>query len=148
MLCCMFFFFFKQKTAYEMRISDWSSDVCSSDLLATRLQEGLSMAHHAEVDFALLDVNLAGEKSLPIADVLTGRGIPFAFVTGYGRRGVEPRYATVPVVQKPFQRPENDQVLSRWRRSEEHTSEIKPLMRLSYDVLCLKKKKINILKRI
>src|SRR3546814_1634548 len=30
---CMFFFFFKQKTAYEMRISDWSSDVCSSDLL-------------------------------------------------------------------------------------------------------------------
>src|SRR3546814_1173625 len=30
-LCCTFFFF-KQKTAYEMRISDWSSDVCSSDL--------------------------------------------------------------------------------------------------------------------
>src|SRR3546814_7800733 len=29
----MFFFFFKQKTAYEMRISDWSSDVCSSDLV-------------------------------------------------------------------------------------------------------------------
>src|SRR3546814_10076884 len=40
MVCCMksfsshvFFFFFKQKTAYEMRISDWSSDVCSSDLI-------------------------------------------------------------------------------------------------------------------
>src|SRR3546814_5278280 len=31
-LCLFFFFFFKQKTAYEMRISDWSSDVCSSDL--------------------------------------------------------------------------------------------------------------------
>src|SRR3546814_3858292 len=30
--CCVRFFFFKQKTAYEMRISDWSSDVCSSDL--------------------------------------------------------------------------------------------------------------------
>src|SRR3546814_3314872 len=30
---CCFFFFFKQKTAYEMRISDWSSDVCSSDLV-------------------------------------------------------------------------------------------------------------------
>src|SRR3546814_5907405 len=36
---CLFFFFFKQKTAYEMRISDWSSDVCSSDL-ATRLSGG------------------------------------------------------------------------------------------------------------
>src|SRR3546814_8699888 len=32
----VFFFFFKQKTAYEMRISDWSSDVCSSDLLGGR----------------------------------------------------------------------------------------------------------------
>src|SRR3546814_5413510 len=31
-MCVFFFFFFKQKTAYEMRISDWSSDVCSSDL--------------------------------------------------------------------------------------------------------------------
>src|SRR3546814_9000780 len=36
-VCCVrcgFFFFFKQKTAYELRISDWSSDVCSSDLLS------------------------------------------------------------------------------------------------------------------
>src|SRR3546814_1448343 len=32
-LCYLLFFFFKQKTAYEMRISDWSSDVCSSDLI-------------------------------------------------------------------------------------------------------------------
>src|SRR3546814_4047326 len=40
-LCVMcFFFFFKQKTAYEMRISDWSSDVCSSDLIG----EGLDIA--------------------------------------------------------------------------------------------------------
>src|SRR3546814_7213575 len=34
------FFFFKQKTAYEMRISDWSSDVCSSDLLALSIGQG------------------------------------------------------------------------------------------------------------
>src|SRR3546814_2677253 len=38
MLCC--FFFFKQKTAYEMRISDWSSDVCSSDLTLPRASGG------------------------------------------------------------------------------------------------------------
>src|SRR3546814_2080676 len=36
--CWFFFFFFKQKTAYEMRISDWSSDVCSSDLQPRRRQ--------------------------------------------------------------------------------------------------------------
>src|SRR3546814_6303485 len=38
---CGFFFFFKQKTAYEMRISDWSSDVCSSDLFANQDHVGI-----------------------------------------------------------------------------------------------------------
>src|SRR3546814_14498575 len=38
-LCVLFFFFFKQKTAYEMRISDWSSDVCSSDLVLRLIDE-------------------------------------------------------------------------------------------------------------
>src|SRR3546814_9718377 len=42
MLCL--FFFFKQKTAYEMRISDWSSDVCSSDLRQQLLE------HHRDLD--------------------------------------------------------------------------------------------------
>src|SRR3546814_1504750 len=47
-MCLMFFFFFKQKTAYEMRISDWSSDVCSSDLRAGvvhRLRSRRDRAH-------------------------------------------------------------------------------------------------------
>src|SRR3546814_518503 len=39
-LCFLFFFFFKQKTAYELRISDWSSDVCSSDLALRRYPNG------------------------------------------------------------------------------------------------------------
>src|SRR3546814_3417195 len=41
------FFFFKQKTAYEMRISDWSSDVCSSDLGARRAAEGFVAVREA-----------------------------------------------------------------------------------------------------
>src|SRR3546814_8110700 len=44
MVDCIFFFF-KQKTAYEMRISDWSSDVCSSDL--ARIQAGAAQEHLA-----------------------------------------------------------------------------------------------------
>src|SRR3546814_4563589 len=40
LVVCECFFFFKQKTAYEMRISDWSSDVCSSDLADTRVDPG------------------------------------------------------------------------------------------------------------
>src|SRR3546814_1798570 len=40
MYLCAIFFFFKQKTAYEMRISDWSSDVCSSDLKKIAMNRG------------------------------------------------------------------------------------------------------------
>src|SRR3546814_9172323 len=42
--CIFVFFFFKQKTAYEMRISDWSSDVCSSDLLGKPGAQGADRA--------------------------------------------------------------------------------------------------------
>src|SRR3546814_16986089 len=42
MILCLFFFFFKQKTTYEMRISDWSSDVCSSDLVTGDLSLAFS----------------------------------------------------------------------------------------------------------
>src|SRR3546814_10616132 len=45
----IFFFFFKQKTAYDMRISDWSSDVCSSDLHVPRLRRGTIASASAHV---------------------------------------------------------------------------------------------------
>src|SRR3546814_13285492 len=48
--CCIFLFFFKQKTAYEMRISDWSSDVCSSDLHLAYWVFRLRKIHAAEPD--------------------------------------------------------------------------------------------------
>ena len=56
-----------------------------------------------EVDIALLDVNLGGEKIDPIADLLAARGCPFIFTTGYGRRGIPQNYADRPVLRKPFQ---------------------------------------------
>src|SRR3546814_13751416 len=63
----MFFFFFKQKTAYEMRISDWSSDVCSSDL---RTQLNHPMIAAAQLNPAASSLILAasqgcGLKALP-----------------------------------------------------------------------------------
>src|SRR3546814_3467092 len=50
MVCCVYVFFFKQKTAYEMRISDWSSDVCSSDLVR---HESFACAEFVELARAL-----------------------------------------------------------------------------------------------
>src|SRR3546814_1685207 len=47
----MFCFFFKQKTAYEMRISDWSSDVCSSDLLTEAIPAGETISFYRQGAF-------------------------------------------------------------------------------------------------
>ncbi len=57
----------------------------------------------AEVDIALLDVNVGAEKIDPVADLLAARGCPFIFTTGYGQRGVPENHADRPVLQKPFQ---------------------------------------------
>src|SRR3546814_3297399 len=91
------FFFFKQKTAYELRISDWSSDVCSSDLFIQRF----------------------GIKQIQICKPNLRPGINF------GRIRDSQRHRVIIIHQ----------------RSEEHTSELQSLMRNSYAVFCLKKKK-------
>ncbi|HEY0149376.1 MAG TPA: response regulator [Allosphingosinicella sp.] len=70
--------------------------------LASRLSPALALAGEAEIDAAVLDVNLAGERSFPVADVLEGRGIPYLFATGYGLGGIEERYRGRVVLQKPF----------------------------------------------
>src|SRR3546814_9841615 len=51
-MCFNVFFFFKQKTAYEMRISDWSSDVCSSDLRAEQMPHAVAFEEQREVERA------------------------------------------------------------------------------------------------
>jgi CheY-like chemotaxis protein len=53
-------------------------------------------------DAAMLDVNLRGEKSYPVADALALRGIPFVFSTGYGHHGDRPDFADRPVLRKPY----------------------------------------------
>src|SRR3546814_6877937 len=84
---CLFVFFFKQKTAYEMRISDWSSDVCSSDLdngVAILADESLSslasafeLARHHCVDaFSLKLCNMGGvANTLKVSAIAEASGI-------------------------------------------------------------------------
>jgi CheY-like chemotaxis protein len=70
--------------------------------LASRLGPALALARDSRFDAAMLDVNLAGEPSFPVADLLIERGIPFLFATGYGRQGMNERYRDHPMLQKPF----------------------------------------------
>src|SRR3546814_9302601 len=108
----MFFFFFKQKTAYEMRISDWSSDVCSSDLAAgqTHLREGWHGSGHGDAPKESCSASRSASTRPDSCRARMNGGPPS---TGAWCLAT---------------------------RSEEHTSELQSLMRISYAVFCLKKK--------
>ncbi len=71
--------------------------------ISTHLDEALGLAKSLDIDFALLDINLDGHQSFPVADVLRERGVPFLFATGYGAKILKPPYAGTPTLPKPFQ---------------------------------------------
>ena len=80
--------------------------------IAGRLAPALALAREGEFDVAMLDVNLAGEPSFPVADALRERGIPFVFATGYGREGLRDDYRGAPVLQKPFRSRDLEEALT------------------------------------
>lgn len=87
----------------EDMLLDMGHDVVA---MAMRLPRALDAATSLAFDLALLDVNLDGDRSFPVADILLGRDIPFIFATGYGKAGVDPSYAAAHVVSKPFNQAE------------------------------------------
>src|SRR3546814_5538370 len=106
-----------------MRISDWSSDVCSSDLIHRALVLA-GVAHHHR-DQALVAALGRGHQA-----VAGGRGVA-------GLDAVDGRVAPQQQVAVAL----GDRADREFLRSEEHTSELQSLMRISYAVFCLKKKK-------
>ena len=67
---------------------------------AARLASGLRIARTEQFDSAVLDINIAGERSDPIAEVLRERGIPYVLATGYGNMAAQG--PDVPVLDKPY----------------------------------------------
>src|SRR3546814_6129843 len=78
-LCCLHYccFFFKQKTAYEMRISDWSSDVCSSDLQGARLSFPWVQDLEVQKPEGGLEIGESGVRIISSAEALEGDAIAF-----------------------------------------------------------------------
>src|SRR3546814_1247211 len=105
-------FFFKQKTAYEVRISDWSSDVCSSDLEG----RGPCLATCRRTDLK--------DRRMEIGPI----------------RNDDDHRAAVDEIRALWNAEAGSADEDRLDRSEEHTSELQSLMRISYAVFCLKKK--------
>jgi CheY-like chemotaxis protein len=69
--------------------------------VAARLESGMRLAQDAAIDVAILDVNLAGKLSYPIAELLYERGIPFLFATGYGNAGRPDEFRDIPPLRSP-----------------------------------------------
>src|SRR3546814_4633138 len=129
------FFFFKQKTAYELRISDWSSDVCSSDL-----RRALDHVHHQDVALAAHGHVLEEAGLVQRADRLPDVGLVDAVAAldrQVGEHGA--RADALQAVDADVADGEaavgSDSRRERVR-SEEHTSELQSLMRISYAVFC------------
>ncbi|MBY0611432.1 MAG: response regulator [Beijerinckiaceae bacterium] len=71
--------------------------------IAARFEDAMRMAASLDFDVAVLDVNLGGQQTYPVAERLSERKIPFAFATGYGASGLSPEFRHVPILAKPFQ---------------------------------------------
>lgn len=83
----------------EMTVADLGYEIAGT---ACDFDSALRLARTLPFDVAVLDLNLAGRSSDPIADVLASRDIPFVFASGYTRTALPPRHADRPLLSKPF----------------------------------------------
>ena len=100
----------------SMLIEDMLADLgCVVVGPASRLDEATELVKTADIDCAVLDVNLGGQPIFPVADLLRARGAPFAFATGYGDAGLREVDRGTPVLQKPFREGDLARVLGELR---------------------------------
>ena len=71
-------------------------------LFASGIEEACEMIESERVESVILDVNVHGAESYPVASLLTKRRIPFIFATGYGDRAHPPEFAGIPTISKPY----------------------------------------------
>ncbi|MBG6120249.1 MULTISPECIES: response regulator [unclassified Sphingobium] len=94
----------EDESMVAMLIEDMFEDLgCEILASAGSVADALRLLPDIRPDFALLDVNLAGERVLPVAAALAERNVPFAFATGYGGDGLPEGFEDKPFIGKPFQ---------------------------------------------
>src|SRR3546814_1171181 len=146
----IFCFFFKQKTAYEMRISDWSSDVCSSDLHFRQLfNENFDVPAIGRFVIGRYwrAASPADQKAFlkVFEDAMVQRFLPLLAENSSERLQVgtvtpDSANANMALIDSRINRSQGEPYRVAWRVRETR-SELQSLMRISYAVFCLKKKK-------
>jgi CheY-like chemotaxis protein len=84
---------------------------CHVTEIAARVDTALTLIGVKNLDMVILDVNLEGEASYPVADELERRKIPFLFATGYGAQAIPEKYRRHTILQKPFRKQEFEAAL-------------------------------------
>jgi CheY-like chemotaxis protein len=79
--------------------------------VASRLDEAIEKASSLTFDVAILDVNLNGCRTYPVAEAISRRGVPFILGTGYEPDGLSEDFRSVPIMQKPFQQSDLERAL-------------------------------------
>ena len=93
----------EDETLISMLFEDILADLeCEVVGPALNLRQALDLAHTAEIDAAVLDLNLAGEPSFPAASILRDRGVPIVLSSGYGSSGLPSEWKDLPTLPKPF----------------------------------------------
>jgi two-component SAPR family response regulator len=83
--------------------------------MANRVAGGMEFAKHGDLDMAILDINVHGVTSFPLATVLQDRGVPFIFASGYGESGLIDGFRDALVLTKPYGMDDLTQVVAKAR---------------------------------
>jgi CheY-like chemotaxis protein len=111
-----------------MLMEDILADLgCESVTVAANVKQALALVNAQLFDAAMLDVNLNGDKSFPIADALVAQGVPFVFATGYGIDALTDNYRDRPLLAKPYSRKDVEEILENLLTNLTFRPELGPL---------------------
>lgn len=97
----------------SMLLEDMLTDFgCSIVGPAPSIAEAMPLATSAEIDVAVLDMNLGGAPIFPVADALKARGVPYIFASGYGAGSLGDDHRDTPMLQKPFRQADLERALN------------------------------------
>ena len=102
-LAGLFILIVEDEVIVAMMLEDILQDFGCSVALAGSIEEALAFVRENTPDGVLLDMNVHGQDTIPVAEELAGRSVPFLLVTGYGKGdGDPPVIKAAPRLQKPF----------------------------------------------